>query len=115
MRSPGAAGSTRDRFGNYLGTAIGPHYFITAKHLGTGPPHFVFHGVNYTIVGLVRRSRQATCESSEVAETLPLYAPLYTRSDELGSNLVVIGRGTQRGEDRVVNGRITRMALRAER
>lgn len=93
------------RFGNYLGTAIAPHYFITAKHLGNGPPHFVFHGVNYTIVGSFA-DPASDLRIFQVAETLPVYAPLYTRSDELGQNLVVIGRGTQRGQDRVVNGQL---------
>ena len=37
-------------FGNFLGTAIAPHYFVTAKHLGTIPTQFVYHGVNYAIV-----------------------------------------------------------------
>src|ERR1700682_6142878 len=36
-------------FGAYLGTAIAPHYFITAKHLGQVSDKFVYHGVNYTI------------------------------------------------------------------
>lgn len=93
------------RFGNYLGTAIAPHFFITAKHLGTGPPHFVFHGVNYTIVRSFA-DPGSDLRIFEVTETLPLYAPLYSRSDELGKNMVVIGRGTQRGVDRVVNGQL---------
>lgn len=93
------------RFGNFLGTAIAPHYFITAKHLGTGPPHFVFHGVNYTILDSFA-DPGSDLRIFRVAETLPLYAPLYTRSDELGRNFVVIGRGTQRGEDRVVDGQL---------
>src|SRR5438046_9421053 len=38
-------------FGGYLGTAIAPHYFITAKHLGQVSDKFVYHGVNCTIVG----------------------------------------------------------------
>lgn len=101
----GSGWQYQGRFGNYLGTAIAPHYFITAKHLGTGPPHFVFHGVNYTIVNSFA-DPGSDLRIFRVAETLPLYAPLYTRSDELGKNLVVIGRGTQRGEDRVVDGQL---------
>ncbi len=101
----GSGWQYQGRFGNYLGTAIAPHYFITAKHLGTGPPHFVFHGVNYTIVNSFA-DPGSDLRIFRVAETLPVYAPLYTRSDELGKNLVVIGRGTQRGEDRVVDGQL---------
>ena len=92
-------------FGAFLGTAIAPHYFVTAKHLGAGPTQFFYHGVNYTI------SRSFADPGSdlrifEVAERLPLYASLYIRSDEVGQHLVVIGRGTQRGPDRIVNGQL---------
>jgi len=40
----------------------------------------------------------------EVAETLPDYALLYARSDELGKDVVVIGRGTQRGQSIFLGG-----------
>src|SRR6185503_15336483 len=35
--------------------------------------------------------------------TFPSYAPLYTKSDEPGKHLVVIGRGTQRGTEIFLN------------
>jgi hypothetical protein len=92
-------------FGDFLGTAIAPHYFVTAQHLGTGPTKFVYHGVNYTIVRSFA-DPGSDLRIFEVAETLPLYAPLYGRSDEVGQHLVVIGRGTQRGPDRIVNGQL---------
>lgn len=91
------------KFGNYLGTAISPRHFITAKHLGAIAPEFVFHGVNYPIVRWFADSG-SDLRIFEVAGTLPLYAPLYSRSDEVGRALVVIGRGTQRGPERIVNG-----------
>jgi len=89
-------------FGNYLGTTIAPHFFITAKHIG-GAPKFFFRGINYTVL------RSYDVPSSdlavwEVAETFPAYAPLYSGGDEVGKRLVVIGRGTRRGPERVVNG-----------
>lgn len=92
-------------FGIYLGTAIAPHYFVTAKHLGNGPTQFLYHGVNYTIVRSFA-DPGADLLIFEVAGTLPLYAPLYSRSDEIGKHLVVIGRGTQRGPARIVNGQL---------
>ena len=92
-------------FGNFLGTAIAPHYFLTAKHLGSGPTQFFFHGVSYTTVHSFPDS-SSDLTIFEVAGTLPLYAPLYTRSDEVGQHLVVIGRGTQRGTGRMVNGEL---------
>lgn len=92
-------------FGAFLGTAIAPHYFVTAKHLGTGPTAFFYRGVNYTIVRSFA-DPVADLRIFEVAETLPRYAPLYSRSDEAGQHLVVIGRGTQRGPERIVNGQL---------
>jgi hypothetical protein len=89
-------------FGNFLGTAIAPHYFVTAKHLGSGPPQFFYHDVNYTIVRSFADPGSDLC-IFEVEGTLPIYAPLYTRSNEVGQHLVVIGRGTQRGAPREVN------------
>jgi hypothetical protein len=92
-------------FGNFLGTAIAPHYFVTAKHLGAGPTVFSYHGVNYTIVRSFA-DPGSDLRIFEVTGTLPLYAPLYSRSDEVGRHLVVIGRGTQRGPERIVNGQL---------
>ena len=92
-------------FGDFLGTAIAPHYFVTAKHLGTGPTQFLYHDVNYTIVRSFA-DLGSDLRIFEVAETLPLYAPLYSRNDEVGQHLVVIGRGTQRGLERIVDGQL---------
>lgn len=91
-------------FGNFLGTPIAPHYFITAQHIG-GAPNFVFHGSTYT---LVRSFDDPSSDLRiwEVAETFPIYAPLYTGSSEVGGHIVVIGRGTQRGAARVVDGEV---------
>lgn len=92
-------------FGAYLGTAIAPHYFMTAKHLGQVSDKFVYHGVKYTIIrGFA--DPNSDLRIFEVRETLPNYAPLYNRSDEVGQHLVVIGRGTQRGPGRIVNGQL---------
>ena len=92
-------------FGAFLGTAIAPHYFITAKHLGQVSDKFVYHGVNYTIKGGFA-DPSSDLRIFEVTETLPNYAPLYSRSDEVGQHLVVIGRGTRRGLGRIVNGQL---------
>lgn len=92
-------------FGAFLGTAIAPHFFVTAKHIGTDPTQFSFHGVNYTIVRSFA-DPNADLQIFEVSGTLPLYAPLYSRSDEVGKRLVVIGRGTQRGSEKIVNGQL---------
>lgn len=91
-------------FGDFLGTPIAPHYFITAQHIG-GAPNFVFRGSSYTPV----RSYDDPASDLriwEVAETFPAFAPLYTGRDEIGHSLVVMGRGTRRGAERVVGGQL---------
>ena len=90
------------RFGNFLATAIAPHFIITAKHIG-GASQFLYRGGTYTIVRTFNDSA-SDLAIHEVTQTLPDYAPLYTRSDEVGRALVVMGRGTQRGTPRVVDG-----------
>lgn len=92
-------------FGGFLGTAIAPHYFLTAKHLGVVSDKFVYHSASYTIVGRFE-DPVSDLQIFEVAETLPTYAPLYPRGDEVGQHLVVMGRGTQRGPAIVSNGQL---------
>lgn len=91
-------------FGAFLGTAIAPHYFVTAKHLSQVSDKFVYQGANYTVVRSFADSG-SDLRIYEVIETFLNYAPLYRRSDEVGQHLVVIGRGTQRGAERIVNGK----------
>jgi hypothetical protein len=84
-------------FGSFLGTAIDPHHFITVKHIGIASSVFVYQGVNYTVVNWFD-DPYTDLRIFEVAETIPTYATMYSRSDEVGRDLVVIGRGTQRGD-----------------
>jgi len=92
-------------FGAFLGTPIAPHYFITAKHIGSVSDKFIYQGATYTIVKSFNDpSNDLTI--FQVAETFTSFAPLYTKSDEVGQHLVMIGRGTRRGPDRIVNGQL---------
>ena len=84
-------------FGDYLGTPIAPHFFITAQHIGPNSDKLVFRGANYTIVNSFA-DPQTDLQIYQVSQTFPAFAPLYTGSDEVGKHLVVIGRGTQRGD-----------------
>jgi hypothetical protein len=90
-------------FGPFLGTAIGPHFFLTADHIGQPSNIFTLQGVNYTIVGS-QKDPGSDLHVYEVAETLPAYAPLYSAQDEAGKQLVVFGCGTQRGSEITTNG-----------
>jgi hypothetical protein len=85
-------------FGNYLGTPIAPHFFITAQHIGQDSDKLVYRGANYTIVKSFD-DPGTDLRIYQVAQTFSLFAPLYAGSEEIGKHLVVIGRGTQRGAE----------------
>jgi hypothetical protein len=91
-------------WGNYLGTPIAPRFFITASHISVPPDqNFVFNDVTYHPIALFT-TLDGDLDIWQVAETFPRYAPLYTSSDESNKHVVVIGRGTERGEPVVVGG-----------
>ncbi len=92
-------------FGDSLGTVIAPRFFITAKHVASGAGNvFRFRGADYTIVRRIDdpRSDLTICE---VAGTFPAFAPLYPHDDEIGQRFVVVGRGSRRGGEILLDGR----------
>ena len=94
----GSGWQYQGRFGDFLGTAVAPNFFITAKHLGAAGSVFRFHGVDYPVIKRID-DRWSDLTLWRVAGDLPIFAPLYPREDELGQRLVVIGRGSERGSD----------------
>jgi hypothetical protein len=87
-----------------LGTAIAPHYFLTAAHVGGSiGGAFTLGGIDYTALSETTVTG-ADLAVWQVAETLPLDAPLYGGSDEVGQSLVVYGRGVARGDILTHNG-----------
>lgn len=90
-------------WGSFLGTPIAPHFFLSAQHIGQAGSVFTCGGINYTLVKAIG-DPNSDLDLWQVAETFPTFAPLYTKSDEIGKLTLVIGRGTQRGSDRLVNG-----------
>lgn len=107
-------------FGGFLGTAISAKHFITAAHIGPQGSAFVsksfFNGgpsdVTYTVDGsfnggVGHRTISGTdLRVYQITGTFPAYAPLYTKTDEVGKGLVVVGRGTQRGTEVIVGGEL---------
>ena len=90
-------------WGGFLGTPIAPHFFVSAAHIGQAGTNFSFQGSTYTIV------RSFSLAGSDlliwqVKEAFPSFAPLFSKRDELSQHLVVIGRGTQRGDVVVLDG-----------
>lgn len=101
----GSGWNYEGQFGPFLGTPIAPHFFLTAKHIGPAGSVFTFQGINYTIIN---RFDDLSTDLTiwQVAETFPFFAPLYTKLNEVGQRLVVIGRGTQRGGGILVEGNL---------
>jgi hypothetical protein len=93
-------------WGGFTGTAISTNYFITARHFGgsVGDP-FVFHGTtNLTTAGF--EDPESDLKIWRVSGTLSPIAPLYTKGNEGLKGVIVIGRGTQRGAEVSLNGRL---------
>jgi hypothetical protein len=84
-------------WGDFLGTAIAPHFFISAAHIGqAGGTTFTFQNMNYTVLrGFY--DPYSDLVIWQIAETFPTFASLYPRPDEVDQVTVDIGRGTQRG------------------
>jgi hypothetical protein len=91
-------------WGGFLGTPIAPSLLITAKHIdGSVGDAFLFHGARYVTTAFYD-DPESDLRIWQVCRTFPAYAPLYKNRDEAGKRLIVLGRGTQRGEAVLVNG-----------
>lgn len=93
-------------WGSFLGTPIAPNYFITAKHVGgTNGQEFVLNGFTYHAIASFANP-DSDLQIWKVAETFPAFAPLYSATNEANKHLVVFGRGTQRGDEIIVDGEL---------
>jgi hypothetical protein len=87
------------RWGNFLGTVISPNCFITAGHVGGAVGRdFRFEGTDYTAIASFD-DPASDLRIWQVCGEFPRHALLYLAGDEVGRDLVVIGRGTQRGAE----------------
>lgn len=114
--APGGAwaGSGWEFQGDYrswLGTMISPRHFVTAKHFGVGGTTFIhrdhFSGGGSDVTYHINPNFNGGAGYKNVSGTdlrifevygeFASYAPLYTKSNEAGKQLVVFGRGVERG------------------
>src|SRR5438445_3426500 len=96
----GSGWQYQGQFGAFLGTVIGSNYFITAKHIGGSVGQtFTFGGVSYTTTAVFPDS-SSDLQIWQVSGTFPSRAQIYSgeAGTEPNANLVVFGRGTQRGD-----------------
>ena len=86
-------------WGSFQGVAIGPHHFITARHVGgtVGDP-FILNGVSHPTVASTDDTL-SDLRIYEISGTFPSWAPLYRTSDEISKSLIVFGRGLIRGAE----------------
>lgn len=88
------------KFLTFLGVPIGPHFFITAKHIGgtIGTP-FDLHGDIYTTIGFhdVPGTDLRIWEVNH-SKPFPNYAPVSSGAADIGATATVFGRGTLRGD-----------------
>ncbi len=91
---------------NFLGTPIAPQHFITARHLGGSiGATFEFQGTTYVTDAFVDDT-ESDLRVWHVTSSFPDFAPLYTASNETGKELVVFGRGGQRGTEVHLSGAV---------
>src|SRR5688572_27497130 len=73
-------------WGQVQGTAIGPHHFITATHVGGQLGEiFTYRGVQYTTISRAVDSG-SDLQILEVAGTFPAWAELYDGPNETGQD-----------------------------
>jgi hypothetical protein len=87
------------QFGGFLGTVIASNFFVTAKHIGGNIGQtFTFNGANYTTIA-VFPGPDSDLQIWQVAGNFAVHAPLFSGAPggEVNLDLIVFGRGTQRG------------------
>jgi hypothetical protein len=90
----------------FLGTAISKNTFMTAGHIGGHVgDYFKLNGVNYKTVATFN-DPQTDLQIWSIHGQFPSAAPLYKQTNETGHGVVIIGRGTQRGDPIVVNNQL---------
>jgi hypothetical protein len=92
------------QWGSFLGTPIGEQYFIAAKHVGGSVgAAFIFNDATYTTTAYWDDPSGSDLRIWKVDGLFPTWAPVYSLNDEVGKPLVVLGRGTQRGEPVIIS------------
>lgn len=84
-------------WGSFLGTPIGPNHFVTAKHVsGRIGESFIYRGSSYMTDDYVD-APNSDLRIWHVLSPFPDYAPIYLKPLNIGQELVIFGRGTDRG------------------
>ena len=93
------------RWGAFLGTPISPRHFITAGHVGGSVGQtFSYRGKTYTTRAMYDDPNTDLRIWQVDRNFADPYAQIYRGTAEVGKQVVIYGRGTQRGSDVYVNG-----------
>lgn len=105
----GTAWDLQGTWGSWLGTPVGARYFVTASHVG-GSSNWTFNigGTGYTIDTTFGSGGKGYIQNYDlrlwrITGTFANWAYVYSGTDEVGMNALLLGRGTPRGQE-VVNG-----------
>ena len=98
------------RWGAYTGTPISPRHFATATHIGNagGGVFFYRNGTatetQYSVTLAGTQSDLAIYRLNDDQPSFTRWAPIYTRSNEPGKPMAVVGRGADKGSLLTVGG-----------
>ncbi len=99
----GSGWALQGQWGDWLGTPIASNYFITAGHVGGNVgDYFTYHDRKLRTLASYS-DPNSDLRIWKVQGTFYRYAQLYTSSSEAGQQIILFGRGTQRGSEIVVN------------
>jgi hypothetical protein len=86
-------------WGSFAGTPISARHFITAGHVGGSVGQtFSFRGQNY-VAKAMWDDPNSDLRIWQVDRNMPYWSPIYRGTAEQGKQVVLYGRGTQRGGD----------------
>jgi hypothetical protein len=86
-------------WGSFNGTPISPRHFITAGHVGGSVGQtFSFRGQNY-VAKAMYDDPNSDLRIWQVDRNMPYWSPIYRGAAEQGRQIVLYGRGVQRGGD----------------
>lgn len=98
------------RFGNFVGTPIAPRYFVTASHVGNAGGGVFFYNngtatqTQYSVLLTAQQDDLAIYRLADGQPDFTHWAPIYTRSNEIGKPMEVLGRGADKGPSLTVGG-----------
>lgn len=93
-------------FRNFAATPVSKKFFVTAGHIGGGVGDRMRVGGRVFTTVRYWDDPNSDLRLYEVNKSFSSWAPMYTGRKEAGKHALIFGRGTQRGPEVSVNGRV---------